>query len=119
MCALDRGSAKEETLDVDVGSVIKKQEDASKPRHVKPTVEVEEVDAQQKPTAVFDPEAVELKDRCDSAYTPHVVPFENMGPISDGHSCEETQKVQTSLFSSVLRLLVEMTEPWHRGPTVQ
>ncbi|KAK9915620.1 hypothetical protein WJX75_001643 [Coccomyxa subellipsoidea] len=92
VCALDRGSAKEETLEAAVGSVIKTQEEASKPQHVKPTAEVEEVDAQQKPTAVFDPEAVELKDRCDSAYTPHVVPFENMGPISDGHSCEETRK---------------------------
>ncbi len=103
--ALDRGSAKEEMLDGAINNVLKKQAEATKPGLVQPTAGeavIEDFDAQPKRTAVFDLDAVELRDRCDSAYTPHVVPFENMSPVSDGRSCQESQKARTSIMCFTL-----------------
>lgn len=100
LTAVDRGSAREKALDAAIKSVLNKRQAGRSQPGPPPVsqVEVEEFDVQPGSgrAADFDPDriAVELRDRCDSAYRPNVVPLSTMSPISDRHSCEQTSQVR-------------------------
>ena len=101
---MDRGSANENALNAAINSVLDKKQNGKSQPGLPPVslIEAEEFNAQPRPgrTTNFDPDktAVELRDRCDSAYTPTVEPLDTMGPISDRHSCEQTCQVRPALF---------------------
>ncbi|CAL8470312.1 g9854 [Coccomyxa elongata] len=98
LTAVDRGSANEKALDAAIKSVLNKRQAGRSQPGLPPVsqVEAEEFNVQPGPgrAADFDPDkiAVELRDRCDSAYRPNVVPLSTMSPISDRHSCEQTSQ---------------------------